>query len=101
MQKKYLSASFLNLSAAFVLSVIAITSYVTNSSAETVIVMPNIVISEASDGNFIELAQATETRVQKAARKKEEKRLKRERKKAERDAKRKKRAKKKKGGSYS
>ena len=101
MFKKYFSVSLLNLSAAFILSAIAVTSVVTSASAEEIVITPKVVISEITNGDITVLAQATETAAEKAARKREERRLERQRKRAERAAKRKKRPARPRFGSFS
>lgn len=84
-----------NKATAFALSFAGMIAFSSIASAEENISLPNNGIqTELPPANeFLKLAQAQETAAQKAARKKEERRLERERKKAEREKKRKERRK--------
>lgn len=76
------------------LSFAATVAFSSIASADEVYLLPEKSIADKLHTNgFLELAQAQETAAQKAARKKEERRVERERKKAERAKKRKERLK--------
>jgi len=83
-----------NKATAFALSFAAIVSLSAVASADEIILLPeNTITEEFPDNAYLKLAQAQETAAEKAARKKEERKLERERKRAERARKRKERAK--------